>query len=104
MANLTRGKRFSSSDGSARKASERGHASQSAWKSISEIITTKLDEEDGKLKEALGMRVLKMALEGNLPAIQYVVKLIGEEPAQELNVSTGNFDALDEAFKGLGQK
>lgn len=103
LANLKRGKQFGPGDDPVkRKGRETAAANTAAWKSISAIIATELEKDGGKLKEALGRRVLKMALEGNLAAIQYVVKLIGEEPVQEIAVTTGDFDALDKAFASMG--
>lgn len=101
LANLKKGGSFAQDTDRARRAAAASNKSRIAWKSISTIITTELDKEDGKLKELLGKRILKMALEGNLPAIQYVVKLIGEEPAEKLEVTTADFTALDAAFESL---
>lgn len=94
-------KEFNSNDGRAVRAGKASSESKRAWKTISTIITTELNKEGGKLKELLGKRVLKMALEGNLPAIQYVVRLIGEEPAEKVDITTADFSALDRAMEAL---
>lgn len=101
LANLKKGNPFRANEERTRDAGRTSGDSRRAWKSISTIITTELDKEDGKLKELLGKRVLKMALEGNLAAIQYVVKLIGEEPADKVDITTADFSALDAALQSL---
>lgn len=102
LANLKRGNRFGPGDDPVKRLGrENARRNQAQWKTISTIITTELDKEDGKLKELLGKRVLKMALEGNLAAIQYVVKLIGEEPAEKVDITTADFSALDRAMEAM---
>lgn len=101
LANLTKGHPFKKNEERTRAAGRTSGDSRRAFKTISTIITTELDKDDGKLKDLLGKRVLKMALEGNLPAIQYVVKLIGEEPADKVDITTADFSALDTALQAL---
>lgn len=55
-------------------------------------------------QDAIIAALVKRAANGDTRAFEMIRDTIGEKPVQELNVSTGNFDALDEAFKGLGQK
>lgn len=94
-------KPFNSSDERAVRAARASSESKRAWRSISSIIADELEREDGKLKDLLGKRILKMALEGNMSAIQYTVKLIGEEPAEKVDITTSDFSALDKAMEVL---
>lgn len=59
---------------------------------------------DKTTQDAVIAGLVKRAIAGDVRAAEFIRDTIGEKPVQELNVSTGNFDALDEAFKGLGQK
>ena len=45
--------------------------------------------------------LVKRAISGDTRAFEMIRDTIGEKPAQDVNVSTGNFDALDAAFKGM---
>ena len=75
-----------------RRAVENGRKGRSAQqivlKTVREIATEKLDENDQHILNGVVMRLIKMAADGNLPAIQYLIKLIGQDPGDLLTVST----------------
>ena len=87
LANLKKGKRFSASDGSAKANAEKSVEARRSVKSFQTIVSDYLTQNDGAFKDALARRLIKMAGDGNLSALQYVVKLIGEEPADRVEVS-----------------
>lgn len=59
---------------------------------------------DKTTQDAIIAALVKRAAGGDTRAFEMIRDTIGEKPAQDVNVSTGNFDALDEAFKGMGKK
>lgn len=63
-------------------------ARQIVLKTVREIATEKLDENDQHILNGVVMRLIKMAADGNLSAIQYLIKLIGQDPGDLLTVST----------------
>lgn len=75
-----------------RRAAENGRkgraVQQIVLKTVKEIATEKLDENDQHILNGVVMRLIKMAADGNLPAIQYLIKLIGQDPGDLLTVST----------------
>ena len=70
-----------------------------------EIVEDSLNADDQKYLKAIGIRLLKMCLDdGNLAAIQYVVKLIGQDPGDLLTVSAPQLSedakaAIDQLLK-----
>lgn len=59
----------------------------------------------GKItQDAIIAGLVKRAISGDTRAFEMIRDTIGEKPVQEVAVNTGNFDALDAAFKGLGKK
>lgn len=56
------------------------------------------------VQEAMIRGVIGRAIKGDPRALEVIRDTIGEKPTQDVKVSTGNFDALDAAFKGLSQK
>ena len=59
----------------------------------------------GKItQDAIIAGLVKRAINGDTRAFEMIRDTIGEKPVQEVAVNTGNFDALDAAFKGLGKK
>ena len=45
-------------------------------------------QNGGTLREALVKRTVKMAADGNLPAFQYIMRIIGEDPGDIVNIKT----------------
>ena len=92
LANLKKGPRFGSGAGNtvnARKANEKSTEAKRANKTIKEIALELVDapQQNGKtLREGLTVRLIKMAAEGNLAAIQYLMKVIGEDPGDTVTV------------------
>lgn len=92
LANLKKGPRFGSGAGNtvdARKANEKSTEAKQANKTIKEIALELVDapQQNGKtLREGLTVRLIKMAAEGNLAAIQYLMKVIGEDPGDTVTV------------------
>lgn len=92
LANLKKGPRFGSGAGNtvnARKANEKSTEAKRANKTIKEIALELVDapQQNGKtLREGLTVRLIKMAAEGNLAAIQYLIKVIGEDPGDTVTV------------------
>lgn len=94
LANLKKGPRFGSGAGNtvdARKANEKSTEAKRANKTIKEIALELVDapQQNGKtLREGLTVRLIKMAAEGNLAAIQFLMKVIGEDPGDTVTVKT----------------
>lgn len=94
LANLKKGPRFGSGAGNtvdARKANEKSTEAKQANKTIKEIALELVDapQQNGKtLREGLTVRLIKMAAEGNLAAIQFLMKVIGEDPGDTVTVKT----------------
>lgn len=59
---------------------------------------------DKTTQDAVIAGLVKRAIAGDVRAAEFIRDTIGEKPVQEVNVSSGDFSALDDAFKGLGQK
>lgn len=59
---------------------------------------------DKTTQDAVIAGLVKRAIAGDVRAAEFIRDTIGEKPVQDVKVSTGNFDALDAAFKGLNQK
>lgn len=95
LANLQKGKRFGSGkDGTttdARKAHEKATQARKANFTVKELTLKLLDEplqNGGTLREALVKRTVKMAADGNLSAFQYIMRIIGEDPGDIVNIKT----------------
>lgn len=59
---------------------------------------------DNTTQDAIIAALVKRAANGDTRAFEMIRDTIGEKPVQDVTVRTGDFSALDEAFKGLGQK
>lgn len=99
LANLKKGPRFGSGAGNtvdARKANEKSTEAKQANKTIKEIALELVDapQQNGKtLREDLTVRLIKMAAEGNLAAIQFLMKVIGEDPGDTVTVKAPQLSA-----------
>ena len=56
------------------------------------------------VQEAMIRGVIGRAIKGDPRALEVIRDTIGEKPVQDVKVSTGDFSALDDAFKGMGKK
>lgn len=95
LANLQRGRKlFGTGEGNtldARKANIKSTEKKRATQTIKEIALELVDtpQQNGKtLRQALAMRLIKMAADGNLAAIQYLMKIIDEDPGDVVTVKT----------------
>ena len=92
LANLKKGKRFGNGEGNtlnAREENRKSVAVRSGNKTLREFAIDFADKpmENGKtFKEVYIMRLAKMAVVGNLAAMQYFAKLIGEDPGDVVTV------------------
>lgn len=72
---------------------------------LNEPLKDKVGNETGKVtQDAIIASIVKRAAGGDLRAFEIIRDTIGEKPVQEVAVNTGDFSALDEAFKGMGKK
>lgn len=55
-------------------------------------------------QDAIIAALVKRAANGDTRAFEMIRDTIGEKPVQDVKVSTGDFSALDDAFKGMGKK
>lgn len=88
------------------RAAENGRKGRSIQKTVlrplREIVEENLNADEQKYLKAIGGRLLKMCIEdGNLAAIQYVVKLIGQDPGDLLTVSAPQLS--EDAKKAIDQ-
>lgn len=59
---------------------------------------------DKTTQDAIIAGLVKRAINGDTRAFEMIRDTIGEKPVQDITIKTGDFSALDNAFKGLGQK
>ena len=52
-------------------------------------------------QDAIIAALVKRAANGDTRAFEMIRDTIGEKPVQDVKVSTGDFSALDDAFKGM---
>ena len=72
---------------------------------LNEPLKDKLGVETGKTtQDAIIAALVKRAASGDTRAFEMIRDTIGEKPVQDVAITTGDFSALDEAFKGLGTK
>lgn len=107
---LPRGKPFEPGEQQreiSRKAGKRSAEVKKERKTLREDLLRVLmnmdipDTENGKMvpvQEALSVSLIKSALNGNVRAYEIIRDTIGEKPAENLNIVTSDFSALDEAF------
>ena len=106
---LPRGKPFEAGDERAKNAGKRSGKKRKARKTLREdllAVLTKLEipQKDGRkmpVQEALSTSLIKAALNGNVRAYETIRDTIGEKPVENVVVTTGDFSALDEAFRAM---
>lgn len=59
---------------------------------------------DKTTQDAIIAGLVKRAINGDTRAFEMIRDTVGEKPVQDVKVSTGDFSALDDAIKGMGQK
>lgn len=82
--------RFQKGDKRAVENGKKGGSVNRTLRTVKDIAIDKLNEDDQKILSGVTMRIIKMAAEGNLPAIQYLLKIIGQDPGDLLTVTTTN--------------
>lgn len=100
LANLKKGHRFSSADDSARIAAKKASAEK---RNIAEEMKALLDEpnKDGSTKRKVLAAKLVMNMDKSPEWYKLGLRILGELPAENVKVSTGDFSALDEAFAAM---
>ena len=68
---------------------------------LNEPLTKDGKKTDKTTQDAIIAALVKKAAAGDTRAFEMIRDTIGEKPAQDVNVSAGNFSALDDAFAGL---
>lgn len=90
---------------SAAKRAERKTFREGLLLLLNEPLKDKLGVETGKTtQDAIIAALVKRAASGDTRAFEMIRDTIGEKPVQDVAITTGDFSALDEAFKGLGPK
>lgn len=110
LANLRKGKRFDSHDDSAREAQGKSAKAQRERSTLKEglllLLNEPLKDKEGNTtgkttQDAIIAGLVKRAVSGDTRAFEIIRDTIGERPAQDVKVSTGDFSALDEAFAAM---
>lgn len=105
---LPEGRRFEPGDRAreiGRKGGKNSKAKQAMRKTLREELLVLLQEDltdkNGKTintQRALSTAVIKSALAGSVRAYEVIRDTIGEKPAENVNLVTSDFSALEEAF------
>ena len=100
---ISKGTRYKKGDPRAVENGRKGRSVQTTvLRPLREIVEENLNADEQKYLKAIGGRLLKMCIEdGNLAAIQYVVKLIGQDPGDLLTVSAPQLS--EDAKKAIDQ-
>lgn len=93
----------------ARRGGKASAAKRAERKTLREGLVLLLSEpilKDGKptsktTQDAIIAGLVKRAVSGDTRAFEIIRDTIGEKPAEKLNVSAGEFSALEDAFAGL---
>ena len=105
IRNIGKETRYKKGDPKAAENGRKGQGVKAVLRPLREIVEDSLNADDQKYLKAIGIRLLKMCLDdGNLAAIQYVVKLIGQDPGDLLTVSAPQLSedakaAIDQLLK-----
>ena len=88
IRNIGKETRYKKGDPKAAENGRKGQGVKAVLRPLREIVEDSLNENEQKYLKLIGGRLMKMCIEdGNLAAIQYVVKLIGQDPGDLLTVS-----------------
>ena len=106
---LPRGKPFTSE--TAREARRKRAEEEADRRSIAEAFKKNMRElhtikENGKVKQYTGAEIIARSImtacnKGNANAMNIALALMGEKPAENINIVSADFSALDAAFQGL---
>ena len=105
---LPRGKPFERGEEQREKARKAGLISgevrrtrKTLREELLELLTVEVVDSKGNknsTQAALSSALIKQALRGNTKAYEIIRDTIGEKPAENLNIVSSDFTALDEAF------
>ena len=100
---ISKGTRYKKGDPRVVENGRKGRSVQTTvLRPLREIVEDNLNADEQKYLKAIGSRLLKMCIvDGNLAAIQYVVKLIGQDPGDLLTVSAPQLS--EDAKKAIDQ-
>ena len=103
ILNIGKETRYKKGDPRAAENGRKGRSVQTTvLRPLREIVEENLNADEQENLKLIGGRLLKMCIEdGNLAAIQYVVKLIGQDPGDLLTVSAPQLS--DDAKKAIDQ-
>ena len=88
IRNIGKETRYKKGDPKAAENGRKGQGVKAVLRPLREIVEENLNADEQENLKAIGGRLMKMCIEdGNLAAIQYVVKLIGQDPGDLLTVS-----------------
>lgn len=107
---LPRGKPFTTGDERAKQAGKRSAEKRWQRKTMREELLVLLEQRyttpDGRktgTQEEISLALIQQATKGNTKAYEIIRDTIGEKPAENVNIVTADFGALESAFKGLGE-
>ena len=102
ILNIGKETRYKKGDPRAAENGRKGQGVKAVLRPLREIVEENLNADEQKYLKAIGGMLLKMCLDdGNLAAIQYVVKLIGQDPGDLLTVSAPQLS--EDAKKAIDQ-
>ena len=102
IRNIGKETRYKKGDPKAAENGRKGQGVKAVLRPLREIVEENLNADEQENLKAIGGRLMKMCIEdGNLAAIQYVVKLIGQDPGDLLTVSAPQLS--DDAKKAIDQ-
>ena len=105
IRNIGKETRYKKGDPKAAENGRKGQGVKAVLRPLREIVEENLNADEQENLKAIGGRLMKMCIEdGNLAAIQYVVKLIGQDPGDLLTVSAPQLSedakaAIDQLLK-----
>lgn len=97
LANLKKGKRFESGDGSARKAQEKSIESHAERRTFREglliLLEAPIKDKEGNAsgkttQDAIIAGLVKRAISGDTRAFEMIRDTIGEKPVEQVNLNT----------------
>ena len=108
---LPEGKPFVRGEEQREKASKAGKRSAEVRRArktlrneLLDLLSVNINTKDGTKKstqEAMSTALIKQALTGNVRAYEVIRDTIGEKPVENVAITTGSYEALNEAFEAL---
>lgn len=91
-----------------RKGGLKSAAKRAARKTLREeleiLLSQDIHDKNGRTmntQTAMSTSIIKAALNGSVRAFEVIRDTVGEKPVENVTVTAGNFDALEEAFAAL---